>query len=110
MWVVLCEVNDLAALWAYQGLAQQGLEPLELVSSEALSYSLRWNYTVGSERANINIELSNGKTLKGNEIRGVLNRMLYVHTEHLAKSPDREYAIQEYNALFLTGLIQYLPW
>ena len=30
--------------------------------------------------------------------------MLYVHTEHLAKSADREYAIQEYNALFLSWL------
>lgn len=104
MWVVLCEVNDLAALWAYQGLIDKGLQPLELISSQALSYALKWDHQVGSEIVNVKIQLTNDKMLDGSEIKGVLNRLVVVHTEHLARFPDREYAMQEYNALFLSWL------
>jgi hypothetical protein len=106
MWLVLCDRTDLAALWAFRGLAARGLEPLELVTADALAYALRWEHRVGAEGASIAVELAGGRRIEGEGVRGVLNRLVGVPDGHLrhATPADREYAAQELSAFFLSWL------
>lgn len=106
MWLVLCASNDAAALWAYQGLKARGLAPLELVKAEMLEYDVRWEHRVGAEGALVNITLSDGRKIRSDTIRGVLNRLLWVPSEHLLQvhPGDREYATQELFAFFMSWL------
>jgi len=106
MWLILCEPNDLAALWAYQGLKKLGHESLELVSSEMLAYSLHWEHRLGDAGSQVKIELSDGRAFSSDSIRGILNRLLVVHIEHLqlANPADRDYAIQELTSFFSSWL------
>src|SRR5690348_304642 len=106
MWLVLCASSDIPALWAYQGLKARGLEPLELVSAEALAYSRRWEHKVGADGVGTIISLVDGRTICTNEARGTLNRLSWIPTQHLSTSNqvDKEYAIQELNAFFMSWL------
>jgi len=106
MWLVLCTSNDAPALWAYQGLEARGLAPLELVSAEMLAYSLRWEHRIGADGVCINITLADGRMIRNDTVRGVLNRLISVPHEHLhlADSADRTYATQELTALYLSWL------
>jgi hypothetical protein len=109
MWLVLCDRTDHAALWAHRGLAARGLEPLELVTADALGYALRWEHRVGAAGASVVVELGDGRRIDGGSVRGVLNRLVTVPDGHLAlaRAADREYARQELFAFFvswLTGL------
>ena len=106
MWLVLCERGDLAALWASRGLAARGLEPLEVVSADALAYALRWEHRLDSAGASVEVRLADGRTIGGGRVRGVLNRLVSLPDGHLAAAapPDREYARQELSAFFLSWL------
>jgi hypothetical protein len=106
MWLVLCDRTDHAALWAHRGLAARGLEPLELVTADALAYALRWEHRVGSSGASVRIELGDGRRIDGGGVRGVLNRLVAVPDGHLAlaREADREYARQELFAFFVSWL------
>lgn len=106
MWLILCGSNDVSALWAYQGLKTRGLEPLELVSTEMLAYSLRWEHRLKESGINTKITLADGRIISNDNIQGVLNRLLAVPSEHLymASESDRNYAIQELTAFFMSWL------
>ena len=106
MWLVLCPRTDSSALWAYQGLAARGLAPLELVSAEALACALHWEHRVGPGGATVAITLADGRTIRAEMVRGVLNRLVTVPPEHLllAAPSDREYAAQELNAFYMSWL------
>lgn len=106
MWLVICGMNDVSALWAYQGLQARGLQPLELVTSEMLAYSLRWEHRVETDRTQITIHLTDGRVLEGDRISGTLNRHLFLPSNHLqlAQESDRPYAHQELVALFMSWL------
>lgn len=106
MWLVACNPGDGAALWAARKLRASGLEPLELISAEALAYALRFEHSLGTTSAAVKIELADGRCLDGSEVRGVLNRLTHVPIEHLASADegDRAYAAQELAALFLSWL------
>ena len=106
MWLVLCHSNDVSALWAYQGLKACGLTPLELISAEMLAYSLRWEHWLRTDEVSINFTLANGLTIRSEAVRGVLNRLLSLPSEHLhmVSQADRDYAIQEFTAFFISWL------
>lgn len=104
MWLVICSAQDASAIWAYQGLRRRGLNPVELVTAEALTTNVRWEHTVGIDGANINITLADGRVIDNRNIKGVLNRITHVPLGHLSGAPDYEYATQEYTALFMSWL------
>jgi hypothetical protein len=106
MWLVLCDRTDHAALWAHRGLAARGLEPLELVTADALAYALRWEHRVGAAGASVVVELGDGRRIDGAGVRGVLNRLVAVPDGHLAlaREADRDYARQELHAFFVSWL------
>lgn len=110
MWLVLAGLDDLSALWAFQGLKAHGLLPIELITAEMLAYSLRWNYRLGKQGSSTEIALADGRTIKTENIKGVLNRLTSFPSDHLqiAQPVDREYAVQEFMA-FAIGWLYALP-
>ena len=106
MWLVLCDRTDHAALWAHRGLAARGLEPLDLVTADALAYALRWEHRIGTAGASVVVELGDGRRIDGGSVRGVLNRLVAVPDGHLAlaREADRDYARQELFAFFVSWL------
>lgn len=106
MWLVLCPSNDVAALWAYQGLKARGLAPLELVRAEELAYSVRWEHRLGPGGVHVAITLADGRSICSDTLYGVLNRLMWVPPEHLviAHPGDRDYVTQELTAFYLSWL------
>ena len=110
MWLVLCTANDIGALWAARGLAARGLQPLEIITSEALAYNKSLTHRLGTGQSTINITLADGRTIDGATVRGTLNRLQFIPGSHLrtANLTDRRYAEQELFALYLS-LLHALP-
>ncbi len=106
MWLVLCHTTDLHALWAHQGLKARGLDPIELVSAEALASSLRWEHRLGNFGASVTITLADGREVSSQKLRGVLNRLLTVpiHLWQSAVEAERDYVTQELSAFYLSWL------
>jgi len=111
MWLVMCSTADVSALWAYQGLKQLGLAPLELVTAESLACASRWEHRLSSTNTGIastriRITLANGLVIDGSRVRGVLNR-LYAPSEtalQCAVPSERPYAQAEMLAFYLSWL------
>ncbi|HEY0323792.1 MAG TPA: hypothetical protein VGC66_22760 [Pyrinomonadaceae bacterium] len=105
MWLVLCSNDDLSALWAYQGLKERGLAPMELVSAEVLAHSLRWEHRLGADGTYTEITLPDGRTINNRSTRGTLNRLQAFPGYLLrARASDRLYATQEFTAFFMSWL------
>jgi hypothetical protein len=106
MWLVLCPADDESALWAYQGLQLRGLEPLELVTTEALASGVLWEHRVGADGACISIRLADGRSIRDADVRGVFNRLVFAPSESLLliHPVDRDYVQQELHSFFLSWL------
>lgn len=106
MWLVLCASNDPAALWAWQGLKARGLEPLELVTAEALDLGAHWEHRVGTGRVSSMVTLADGRRIRDDEVWGALNRLSDVPLNGLAliRPADQEYVRQELRSFFLSWL------
>ncbi|MGW2746592.1 hypothetical protein [Streptomyces sp. NPDC001450] len=112
MWLVLCAPDDHAALWAYMGLRTRGLQPLELVTSEALILAPRCAHYVEEGRAAFDITLPDGRTLRSEDVKGVLNRLPEVPAGLASadgSSADAHYALTEIGALLLSWLACVAP-
>ena len=107
MWLILASQNDAAALWAYQGLRNRGLYPLELVFTEMLPFALKWDHRVSAADLSIAITLADGRVFKNSAVRGVLNRLTHVPLDHLKGNDDYDYATQEYAAFFMSWLASF---
>ncbi len=106
MWLVLCPASDPVGLWAYDGLKQLGLAPVELVTAESLAYARLWEHRVEDSGTHLKITLPDGRVLCSSRIRGALNRLLapsQVITQ-LAVASDQAYAQGELLALYLSWL------
>jgi hypothetical protein len=104
--MVLCEVTDLAALWAANRLRARDI-PVDIVTAAVLGSALRWEHRLSSDgEASVTIDLGDGRTVSNASAGGVLNRLSFVPTERLDRvgGADRDYAVQEMNALFLSWL------
>jgi hypothetical protein len=106
MWLVLCDRGDVAAIWARNRLLALGLSPVELVTSDVLACALRWDHRVGHTGASVDIVLAGGRHISGNSVKGALNRLVTLPSEQFqnASPADRDYAVQELYALFLSWL------
>jgi hypothetical protein len=106
MWLVLCESYDADARWVAEGLRARRLVPLELVTAQDLAGATRWVHRLGAGEASVEIVLADGRTLDSRRVRGVLNRLFAPSAWHLTllRPRDREYAAQEWAALYLSWL------
>lgn len=103
--VVLCDLADLAALWAARGLSARGYG-VEVISAPLLASALSWEHRLGHEPASLAITLHGGRRLTSDQPIAVLNRLTVVPRERLdaVAGPDRDYALQELQAFFLSWL------
>jgi hypothetical protein len=106
VWLVLCNAKDESAMWAYQGLKARNLHPLEIVRAESLVYSASIEHRIQSNSIATQIKLADGRVINSASVRGSLNRLYQLPSEHLhaADASDRQYAEQELYALFLSWL------
>lgn len=105
MWFVFAPAADPSAAWALRGLRARGLSPLEFVSSELLLRSRRWVHRVGDGGDTVEVELADGRTIRSEDVRGLLNRITYIAPDQLLPpSDDRDYVIQELHAFFISWL------
>src|ERR1051325_539259 len=97
MWLVLCGGNDLPALWAARGLRARGLQPLEIITPEALAYHRRFVHRLTASQPCVSLALSDGRVMNSAAVCGTLNRLQSVPSGHLrgANATDRQYAEQE---------------
>ncbi|MER7582389.1 hypothetical protein [Kitasatospora sp. NPDC097691] len=111
MWLVLCDPADRAALWAHEGLRKRGLEPLELLSPQALLGSTRSVHRVGRHGASFEVVLPDGRLLDSREVSGVLNRVAAAPFGLLPfdTHTDARYAQEELSALLLSLLTCLAP-
>lgn len=106
MWLLICESGDKSALWAYQGLKFRGLEPLELVTNDALAHGVHWEHRVGTAGVYTEITLADNRKICNKDLHGVINRILFAPAEclNIIHPTERAYINQELNTFFLSWL------
>jgi hypothetical protein len=104
--LVLCEPHDTAALWAAEGLRRRVREAVDVVTGSMLIGAARWEHRLRGEVAEVDITLADGRRISSGHARPVLNRLRFVPSFQLASVAvgDRDYAAQEFQALFLSWL------
>jgi hypothetical protein len=105
MLLVVCDENDVSALWAAEALRARGLFPTVLTGAD-LAAVQRWEHRVGAGAAGWEILLNGGGVLRSRDVRGVLNRLPTVPWtwQRRIGGVDRDYAIQEMYAFYLSWL------
>jgi hypothetical protein len=105
MILVLCDENDVSALWAAEALRARGLSPTVLTGAD-LADAQSWRYRVGTGTNRCEISLSGGDVLHSQDVRAVLNRLQTVPWawQRRIGGADRDYAIQEMYAFYLSWL------
>jgi hypothetical protein len=104
--LVVCEESDLGALWAAECLQSRGL-PVEIVTGADLAAAERWEHRLGRSGTTLALTFAGGeRCLHSRDVRGVLNRLSFLPSAWLQRigGPDRDYAIQEMYALYLSWL------
>jgi hypothetical protein len=103
--LILCEETDMAAAWAAGRLRQRGVAT-DVVTGADLAAAGRLQHKVGRSGATIELDLTGGRRLRGATVKGLLNRLTFIPTACLRRigGPDRDYAIQEIYALYLSWL------
>jgi hypothetical protein len=106
MWLVICNAGDSSSHWVRSGLQKRSLAPVELITTESLMTSVRWEHRLGKARISTKFELLDGRQFNDREVQGTLNRMLYIPQESLLliKPSERPYIAQELTSLFLSWL------
>jgi hypothetical protein len=103
--LILCEETDAAAAWAATRLRQRGLAT-DIVTGADLAVAGRLEHRVGRSGSSFALELAGGRRLCGASVQGLLNRLTFVPAACLRRigGLDRDYAIQEIYALYLSWL------
>jgi hypothetical protein len=103
--LVLCEGFDHAAFWAAGRFRERGIA-VDVVTGEDLAAAECWDHRLGTAGFSISIQLRDGRRLVGDDTRGVLNRLSYLPNALLQQigGSDRDYALQEMYALYLSWL------
>ena len=106
MWLVTCQDSDRDAVLLAGQLRAAGLEPLELVLATELVHGARWEHRVGSWGSRTQLRLADGREIDSDDVRGVLNRLLWITADGFLGAPDsdREYAGGELHALVQSWL------
>lgn len=105
MILVLCDENDVSALWAAEALRARGLSPTVLTGAD-LAAAQRWEHRVGTKTAACEILLASGVVFRSRDVHAVLNRLPTVPWtwQRRIGGADRDYAIQEMYAFYLSWL------
>ncbi|HET7716557.1 MAG TPA: hypothetical protein VFK86_13115 [Bauldia sp.] len=105
MIVILCHPFDEAALWLCHQFRLLGLD-VEPVAVEALVYSRKIVHRLGDLGDTGEIHLSDGRVLRPESIRGLINRVCFLPLAHIERATpgDRTYASEELNAFLLAWL------
>ena len=98
MWLVVCEPDDEPALWAAAGLRHLGVTPLEVVLPAELAQTARLVHRIGGEGTSLEADLRSGVAICGDELGGVLNRILRVPPSAALQPSDRDYVSEELGA------------
>lgn len=103
--LVLCEEYDHAAVWAADRLRARGWD-VDLMAGAALAAAGQWEHRVGAGGNTISIRLADGRRIGSDAPIPVLNRLSYLPGAllHRLGGPDRDYALQEWYALYLSWL------
>jgi hypothetical protein len=104
MILVLCDEADVSALWVVDGLKRRGLSPTLLTGLDLAAVRV-WKHTVGAARADIELRFE-GAALRGRDVLSVLNRLCFLPRAWFERigGPDRDYAVQEMQAFYLSWL------
>jgi hypothetical protein len=102
---VLHEDYDVSAIWAIERLRDRG-HCVEAVSGRELACVRRWEHRVGRQGAAFEITLEDGRALSSDNACGALNRLSFLPASWIQRTggPDKDYAIQEMHALYLSWL------
>jgi hypothetical protein len=105
MILVLCDEADASASWAAEAMRMRG-KALVVVTGADLAAAERWEHRVGAAGADCELHLAGGARLRGRDTEGVLNRLSYLPAAWLRRfsSPDRDYAVQEMYAFYLSWM------
>ncbi|MGH6797780.1 MAG: hypothetical protein ACREDI_05295 [Roseiarcus sp.] len=105
MILVLCDENDVSALWAAEALRARGLSPTVLTGAD-LAATRRWEHRLGTGTVGCEILLGDGAFLRSRDVHAVLNRLPTVPWtwQRRIGGADRDYAIQEMYAFYLSWL------
>ena len=105
--LVLCNPDDLSALWAGQGLRARGGTPVRILSPVQLICARRLEYRAESgEPAQASAELDDGKLIDARQLSGVLNRAARIDYPQVRRAApaDRNYVRAEMDATLLAWL------
>ena len=104
MILILCDEEDVSALWVAGQLRDRGLSSTVLTGID-LAAVRGWRHRIGGAGAEITLRFE-GTVLHGCAVRGVLNRLSFLPRAWLARvgGPDRDYAMQEMTAFYLSWL------
>jgi hypothetical protein len=106
MFLILCSSSDVPALWAYNNLTAMGLAPLSLLTTEMLSSAPSWEHYVESTGSRVSLKFGGGYGVSDHTLRGIINRLTGPPQQIVQQvaPADREYALQELNAFYLSWL------
>jgi hypothetical protein len=106
MFLILCHPGDEAAFWLHDALRRDGLDGVEAVAVEALVYSRRIVHRMDDGGDEGEIELADGRVLRPEAIRGLVNRVGFLPQAHVERAApgDKAYAVEELNAFLLAWL------
>jgi hypothetical protein len=105
--LILAHQGDATATQVAARLSQRHRpEDTRLVSMEEIVFAPRWSHTLNGAKAKAALTLHDGTEIRNDQIGVVFNRLQYLDMPHFATSDkaDREYAVMEMFALFLSWL------
>ena len=105
--LILAHQGDETAIRVYARLrSRHPPDQVKLVSSEELVYAPHWSHRLGASPPATEITLADRTALTSGDLGVVFNRLRYVHMPHfeLASQADRDFAVMEMYALWLSWL------
>jgi len=102
---VICGDQDLSALWIISKLQERGVG-VDLVTAAALGAAVGWEHFLENGEVKSEVALPDGRILRFGHDDVVLNRLVQPPSERINRiaGADRDYALQEMNALYLSWL------
>jgi hypothetical protein len=92
MILIIAEPFDRAALWLHNVLVKLGSCPVRYVTPSQLSYAPVIAQWLSTTHQDISISLSDGSVIKGDQILGVINRLIALPQAHLQRAAQGELA------------------
>jgi hypothetical protein len=104
-WLVLAHEFDEVARWVAGGLSTGVPDSLLLVTDCDFQDAV-WEHRLSNDGADVRIRLSDGRVIDSADIEGTVNRLVQVPPQLVSRlrEEDREYALQEISALFVSWL------